>query len=125
MFTYRLALLQALGIDYESVSESMVLRGKQYQRGPSFTKQEYLKAAEYCLTICMQGLTCILVEGFNEFTVWLHVQDSESVLTNQSSDSQTVSPNQQSSQRLPRKAADSKFQLMYRGVKYNNSPQKT
>lgn len=115
MFTYRLALLKALGINYESLSEHMVLRGKHYQRGPSFTKQEYLKANEYCLMRNIQGFTCILVDSFNEFTVWLHAPNLDSAETIEIDESEAVASHQPSSQQT----SESKFQLTYRGVKYS------
>ena len=114
MFTYRVALLNALGIDYESLSELLVLQGKQYKRGPTFSKQDYLKAIEYCLMRNMQGGACILVDSSTEFTAWLHRQNSDSAETSQMGEFQTMARDQQSAQQM----SESKVQMTYRGVKY-------
>lgn len=121
MFTYRVALLNALGIDYEGWSEFLVMRGKQYKRGPSFTIQEYQNAAEYCLSKNMQGLACILVDNSIELTAWLHIQNVDSTATNQIDDSQTLAREQQSSQETPQQPSESKIQMIYRGIKYDVS----
>ena len=118
MFTYRVALLNALGINYESLSELLVLQGKQYTRGPSFATRDYRKATEYCLMNNVQGLTCILVHSATELTAWLHQQNSESVERSQIGKSKAVTRIQQSSQQRPQQTPDSKFQMTYRGVKY-------
>ena len=117
MLTYRVALLNALGIAYESLSELLVLQGKPYKRGPSFTIRDYQKAAEYCLMSNMQGLPCILVDSSTELTAWLHMQNSESAETIQMGESQTMAREQQSPQPPP----ESKLQMTYRGVKYVKS----
>lgn len=121
MLTYRVDLLNALGIVYESWSEFLVMRGKQYKRGPSFTMQNYHKAAEYCLSNNLQGLTCILVDNSIELTAWLHRQNSYSAEMQPIDDSKSISRNQTISQHMPQPAPESKKQMIYRGVKYNVS----
>lgn len=118
MFTYRVALLKALGINYESLSELLVLRGKQYKRGPSFAKYAYREATEYCLSMTVQGFTCILVDSATKLTVWMHMQDSNLADMSQIDEPQTVARDQQSSQQMFQQTLESKFQLTYRGVKY-------
>ena len=124
MFTYRVALLNALGIAYESWSEQLVLQGKRYKRGPSFTIRDYPKATTYCLMKNMQGLPCILVDNSTELTAWLHMQNSESAETSQMGDSQTMAGEQQSSQKIPPPPPESTVQMSYRGVKYLKSTSK-
>lgn len=121
MFTYGVALLKALGIDYESLSELMVLRGKRYKRGPSFSKQEHWKATEYCLRNNVQGFPCILIDGPTELTAWLLMQNSASTDMVQIGESQTASRDHSPAQQSPRQTSESKYQLTYRGVKYNVS----
>ena len=122
MFTYRVDLLNALGINYESWADFLVIRGKRYKRGLSFPKQDFPKATEYCLNSNLQGISCILVDDSVELTAWLHTQNADSVDSteeNPISESQMVDYNQQAYQPAPQNSPTSKTEMIYRGIKYN------
>ncbi len=120
MFTYRIDLLNALGIDYQGWADFLEMRGKQYKRGPSFTIQDYDKAAEYCLSSNLKGLTCILVDNTIELTAWLQMKKSDPSETNLTAESNSGASHQQVSQQTLQSPDDSGYRI-YRGVKYKVS----
>ncbi|MDJ0707078.1 MAG: hypothetical protein QNJ46_27705 [Leptolyngbyaceae cyanobacterium MO_188.B28] len=123
MFTYRIDFLKSLGIDYESLSDLLIVRGKQYQRGPSFPKHEYVEVTEYCLTSNLQGLNCILVDGNTEFTVWLQMQTVNSVEPGQIDVSKLGARDPILLPQTPSNPEESEPQMSYRGIKYDANHQ--
>ena len=77
MFPLRADLLEALGIHCDTASKFLVLRGKLYERGPSFSKQEHQKATQYCKKSEQEGPACLLVDSLTELTVWLEISNSK------------------------------------------------
>ncbi|MDJ0703537.1 MAG: hypothetical protein QNJ46_09675 [Leptolyngbyaceae cyanobacterium MO_188.B28] len=77
MIPLRADLLEALGIHCDAASKYLVLRGKLYERGPSFARRDKQKAAQYCQKSEQEGLSCLLVESSTELTVWLEISNSK------------------------------------------------
>ena len=98
MFTLRADLLKALGIHYETSSNFLVLRGRLYKRGPSFSNQEYRKATRYYQKGSKEGPACLLVESSTELTVWLEMSNSSLPPALRVEQAQAVASNKQSTQ---------------------------
>ena len=111
MFPLRADLLEALGIHCDSSSKFLVLRGKLYERGPSFAKQEHQQATHYCKKREQEGLTCLLVESLTELTVWLEISNTKLTSTLKVQPSQSVIGTEQIPQPVSKRVA-----LSYHGA---------
>lgn len=112
MFTLRADLLKALGIHYDTSSKFLVLRGKLYKRGISFSKQDYRKATRYYQKSSQEGPSCLLVESSTELTIWLEMSNSSLPSTQRFEQRLAAASNEQSAQH----SSKMNIHLSYRGA---------
>ena len=113
MFTLRADLLKALGIHYETSSKFLVLRGRLYKRGPSFSPEEYRKAARYFdQRSNNEGSACLLVESPTELTIWLEASKTGLTLAQRAEQPQLAV----SSEQLVQHSSNIDVHLSYRSA---------
>ncbi|MCG8363580.1 MAG: hypothetical protein MJA27_09665 [Pseudanabaenales cyanobacterium] len=112
MFTLRADLLKALGIRYDTSSKFLVVRGRLYERGLSFSKQEHRQAARYYQKSNQEGSACLLIDSLTELTVWLEVSNSKLISARRGQQPQAVVSHKQPSQ----PSSKMNVHLSYRGA---------